>query len=212
MSSNRVSQSRIRSTRSSMRSHHRGRVLITWNKLRIDPNDGSPILEYRIQNGRVEHRSQAAVQRDIPSEMHWQQLTPEQLTSHATLGTVLPMWLSRRLGVHSPIRTCTQHSLPIDNRVQQSSQYAQETAVCAVNSLPIGRDSSGNPQERGKMTFTGTLLKDLQCFVDFCLQSNARVCAVCGERYEKHSKVGANCPDSASTVSRYLQNSFAQKA
>jgi len=60
------------------------------------------------------------------------------------------------------------------------------------------------------MTYTGTLLKDLQTTVEACLQSNARICAICQQRYGSHSMVGARFPIRCQQV-RYLQTSFAER-
>lgn len=58
------------------------------------------------------------------------------------------------------------------------------------------------------MTHTGTLLKDLQSIVDACLQSDARVCAICQYRYVDHSRDGARCPVPTSAGQRYSQTRF----
>lgn len=40
-----------------------GHVTMTGNTLHIDPNDGSPSVEYRIENGHLERRTvEAAAQ------------------------------------------------------------------------------------------------------------------------------------------------------
>ena len=61
------------------------------------------------------------------------------------------------------------------------------------------------------MTYTGTLMKDLQTIVDACLQTDARVCAICHQRYGDHSKDGARCPVPRSAGPLYLQTSFVER-
>lgn len=72
------------------------------HRLRIDANDGSRAIDYRIEDGRVEHvehREMAAAERAI--EAQWQRLTHQQLTSHVMANTVVAQWLVGRLGLHS---------------------------------------------------------------------------------------------------------------
>jgi hypothetical protein len=61
------------------------------------------------------------------------------------------------------------------------------------------------------MSYTGTLLKDLQSMVEACLQSNDRICVICWQRYGDHSRVGAYCPDSASAGLLNFQTCFAER-
>jgi len=61
------------------------------------------------------------------------------------------------------------------------------------------------------MSYTGTLVKDLQSLVEARLPLNGRICAVCGQRYGDHSFAGAYCPDSASAGRLYLQTSFTEQ-
>ena len=84
---------------------HRERRGLVWHALRIDANDGSPVYDYRIDNGRVEHR-QASGSAFI--EVEWRPLTSEQLTSHVMANTVVARWLAARLGLHCLIRACNQ--------------------------------------------------------------------------------------------------------
>jgi hypothetical protein len=79
------------------------------NKLRIDPNDGTPALEYRIQDGRVERRTVETPALDgAATEAQWQQLTTEQLASHVMANTVVAHWLYCRLGIFSLLRAVGQ--------------------------------------------------------------------------------------------------------
>ena len=80
--------------------------MLACNRLRIDPCDGSPVAEYRIENGCVESCTlEEAAERG--TEKQWQRLTPEQLTSHVMGETVVAQWLHRRMGVHRLIRACS---------------------------------------------------------------------------------------------------------
>jgi hypothetical protein len=86
----------------------RGRChMLACNRLRIDPCDGSPVVDYRIENGCVESRTMETAEGGTTSEKRWQRLTPEQLSSHVTAHTVVAQWLGRRMGVHTLIRACT---------------------------------------------------------------------------------------------------------
>jgi hypothetical protein len=76
-----------------------------WNKLRIDPADGSAVTEYRIDGENVESRQV----RDDRSG-GWKRLTPQQLTTHVLANTVVAYWLRRRMGVHQLVRACARDS------------------------------------------------------------------------------------------------------
>jgi hypothetical protein len=53
------------------------------SRLRLDPCDGSPVADYRIENGCVESCTlETATERGTGNDRLWQRLTPEQLTSH----------------------------------------------------------------------------------------------------------------------------------
>jgi hypothetical protein len=74
-------------------------------RLRIDSCDGSPVVEYRIENGCVERR---VLQPGTATE--WRLLTAEQLSSHVEGNTVVARWLTRRLGIAPLIRACNQEN------------------------------------------------------------------------------------------------------
>src|SRR5262249_25742868 len=82
--------------------------MLARNRLRIDPGDGSPAVDYRIENGFVESRTPAI-------EKQWQRLTPEQLTSRVMADTVVLRWLRHRIGVYRLIRACNQDSSSPNN-------------------------------------------------------------------------------------------------
>ena len=93
-------------------------TMLTCNKLLVDPCDGSPVVDYRIEDGHVESRIWGATA-GIATEKHWQILTPEQLSSHVMSNTVVARWLLGRLGAHRLVRACSSSE---SNRAQESSQ------------------------------------------------------------------------------------------
>ncbi len=83
--------------------------MLECNRLRIDPGDGSPPVDYRIADGCVESRIlETAAEGSGAIERSWQRLTPEQLSSHVMSDTVVAHWLCRRMGLHQLIRACNQ--------------------------------------------------------------------------------------------------------
>ena len=96
--------------------------MLAFNRLRIDPDDGCPAVEYRIDDDHVDSRvldSAAEKKRCDWIEARWQRLTPEQLRSHVMADTAVARWLSRRMGVHRLIRACNQGALFADSVVQE---------------------------------------------------------------------------------------------
>ena len=82
--------------------------MLAFNRLRIDRGDGSPVADYRIEDGCVEGRTlETATECGPATDQRWQRLTPEELSSHVMADTVVAQWLRRRMGVHSLIRACT---------------------------------------------------------------------------------------------------------
>jgi len=75
----------------------------TCNRLRIDPGDGSPALDYRIENGRVECRV-------VDRTEGWRPLSPQQLSLQVKSRAILAHWLSRRMGVFPLVRACSRES------------------------------------------------------------------------------------------------------
>lgn len=69
------------------------------NTLRIDPGDGSPVVDYRIENGRVERRVLELVDSQENFRYQWRPLTPQELNSHVMSGTTLAHWLRLKIGI-----------------------------------------------------------------------------------------------------------------
>ena len=87
------------------------RVMLGRDLLRVDPNNGSSGVEYRIEMGTVERRSIGKrAQRNIAAERQWQRLEPEQVASDVLANGVVGHWLLRRLGIRTLIRACIRHT------------------------------------------------------------------------------------------------------
>ncbi len=93
--------------------------MLACKRLRIDSGDGYPVVEYRIENGRVENR---IVPMPGISRIDWQPLTPEQLSVHVKMDTVVARWLSRRMGVFNLLRACNEDSSSPNSDPQDRSQ------------------------------------------------------------------------------------------
>ena len=74
--------------------------------LRIDPGNGSSIVDYRIKDGDVESRIVDSA--SVGSENDWRLVKPEQLSSHVMSNNVVAYWLRHRMGLHALLRACTQ--------------------------------------------------------------------------------------------------------
>jgi len=76
-------------------------------RLRLESGDGSPVREYRIEDGNVEVRSldpeDGSVRR---TGSVWWRLTPEQLSIHVERNTVVAQWLECRLGWRRLLQAC----------------------------------------------------------------------------------------------------------
>ena len=89
--------------------------MLACNRLRIDPGNGSPAVDYRIESGFVESRTvemdaagTGAVTRSVAAiERPWQRLTPRQLTSRVMGDRVVAQWLRHRMGLHGLVRACS---------------------------------------------------------------------------------------------------------
>lgn len=81
--------------------------MLTCNTLRIDCGDGSPIVDYRIENDSVEYR---ILDRTTSDTDEWQSLTPQELSAQVRSNTVVAEWLRRRMGIHRLLRACNQNT------------------------------------------------------------------------------------------------------
>jgi len=80
-------------------------------RLRLEPDDGSAITEYTIENGSVAVRTvdlNRGSDREHDEESGWQQLTPEELRFHVERHTVVAEWLKRRMGWRRLLRECVR--------------------------------------------------------------------------------------------------------
>ena len=80
--------------------------MLASNRLRLEPGNGSPVVDYRIENGCVETRTLATGAGENALEKQWQPLTPEELSSRVLRDSVLARWLRRRLGLFRLVRAC----------------------------------------------------------------------------------------------------------
>jgi hypothetical protein len=97
--------------------------MLACNRLRIDPGNGSPSVDYRIESGFVESRTletDAAKRSSLTTEKQWRRLTPEQLTSRVMADKVVAQWLRHRMGLHGLIRACHQDYCSPKNPVLES--------------------------------------------------------------------------------------------
>src|SRR5215469_8060316 len=103
---------------------------IACNKLRIDPNDGSPVLAYRIEDGRVERRTmEMPALAGAATEAQWQQLTTEQLASHVMANTVVAHWLYRRLGIFLLLRAAGHLPASGKDETQEFPHPVRQVAI-----------------------------------------------------------------------------------
>ena len=71
---------------------------ISSELLRIPSENGSPINEYRIQNGQIEFRSLDATGKPFSiTKGKWRVLDISELQLHFALDTVVAQWLMQRL-------------------------------------------------------------------------------------------------------------------
>ena len=92
--------------------------MLASRRLRLDPGDGSPVTDYRIEDGRIQYRmfyeSASAEAESLTAEMeeNWHELTPQELTTHVLAKPVLARWLRRRMGIFSLVRACNSDDSP----------------------------------------------------------------------------------------------------
>lgn len=70
---------------------------ISTELLRIPSERGSPINEYRIQNGQIEFRSLDCEGKPFALAPRWRTLEVGELQLHFALNTVVAQWLMQRL-------------------------------------------------------------------------------------------------------------------
>jgi len=76
-------------------------------RLRLEPGNGSPAKEYRIEDRNIEVRT-LDPEGGSPGGTRsiWWRLTPEQLSIHVERNTVVAQWLERRLGWRYLLQAC----------------------------------------------------------------------------------------------------------
>ena len=99
--------------------------MLEVNRLCIDPGDGSPALEYRLEDDRVVSRIVEPVAgRSGDMEKPWKAVTSEELSSHVTSGTVVAQWLQRRMGYRRLLRACIETSSFANETLERSHPKA----------------------------------------------------------------------------------------
>jgi hypothetical protein len=94
--------------------------MVACNRLRIEPADGSPPIDYRIVDRGVETRILRASEGMVEAQGQWQLLTPEELNSRMT-HTVVARWLRDRMGIYRLARVCNRHVSSANSGVEDSS-------------------------------------------------------------------------------------------
>jgi hypothetical protein len=80
-------------------------MVLASMRLRLESGDGSPVKEYRIEDGNVEVRTLDPEGGSV-RQTGWWRLTPEQLSIHVERNTVVAQWLERRLGWRRLLQAC----------------------------------------------------------------------------------------------------------
>lgn len=75
-------------------------------RLRLEPQDGTPAKDYRIQDGEVEVRSMPIAATSTASQ--WQRLTSAEIAHHVEKNTIVARWLEARLGWRAVLKKCVQ--------------------------------------------------------------------------------------------------------
>ncbi|HKU28090.1 MAG TPA: hypothetical protein VJQ54_21655 [Candidatus Sulfotelmatobacter sp.] len=96
--------------------------MLAWNRLRIDPGEGSAVVDYRIQNGSVESR-RVQIPDDVYSEVprQWHRLSAEELSSLVMSNKVVAHWLTRRMGTFAVLRACSENIMGSDESRPENS-------------------------------------------------------------------------------------------
>lgn len=90
--------------------------MLDFYRLRIDPGDGYPVMDYRIHDGCVESRViEMEPEVEVETDSRWKQLSPEELSSHVMADTVVARWLRRRLGIFPLVRACHPDYSSVNN-------------------------------------------------------------------------------------------------
>ena len=79
--------------------------MLACNTLRIDCGNGSPVVEFRIEEDRVESRD-LSFEAGGATETEWRRLSSDEISSHVMADTVLARWLRRRMGLYRLLRAC----------------------------------------------------------------------------------------------------------
>jgi hypothetical protein len=97
--------------------------MLACNRLRIDPGNGSPAVDYRIENGCVESRTLEtdAAKSTLAIEKQWQRLTPEATNLPCNGGYGCCIMATLQNGVHRLIRACNQDGSASNNPVLEGS-------------------------------------------------------------------------------------------
>jgi hypothetical protein len=82
--------------------------MLDCNRLCIDPGNGSPALEYRVEENRIECRVVEAGPEKSDIEKPWKTVSSQELSSHVMSGTVVAHWLQRRIGYRRLLLACNQ--------------------------------------------------------------------------------------------------------
>jgi len=81
---------------------------MAYNRFRIDPNDGSDVIEYRIDDFCVERRTGEGCTRDgVYQEAEWERLTPNQLFTEIMTCAAFAYWLYQGLGSQMLLHACS---------------------------------------------------------------------------------------------------------
>jgi len=95
-------------------------------RLRLESDDGSPVKEYRIEDGNVEVRSLDPLDQVDGSIRRtgsvWWRLTPGQLSIQVEHNTVVAQWLERRLGWRRLLQACVGEQ-PSMGKVAENSNH-----------------------------------------------------------------------------------------
>lgn len=106
-------------------------TLLTAKTLRIDRGRDCSIIDYRIQDGRVETRIVDGA--TVGTENGWRPVSAEQLVSHVMRNTVIAHWLRRKMGIRWLLRACSQETPCTDNELNLAETASQ--ACCSSASL-----------------------------------------------------------------------------